>query len=185
MELSESLTQSYKTNANTLHHQHVDVEMSSPQSPIDVEMPPPPIDFEMPPPIPKHLRNRKCECVYGYSFTDAFMQARFDTHPPALAEPEPPRSSWRWHQYKLNAIFDDAERVGLGYSVHFEELLVDHVDIAYWSYTDGGCIRKSVPTARHLKKFADALGIMEPAGWFDTKFPYVSRCGCCAHGNDT
>ncbi|KAJ6465050.1 hypothetical protein C8R47DRAFT_1155484 [Mycena vitilis] len=131
--------------------------------------PPPchqPVEYEAPPPVPDCLVQRRRECVYGFCLTDAFMQSRFDAHP--LEEPEPPRSTDAWKEYKLDAMYNAGDRVGL-------HIFLEHVeegDVAYFSCTNRGTIAARVPTVRHLKMFADELGISEPAQWYATRAPY-------------
>ncbi|KAJ7621546.1 hypothetical protein DFH06DRAFT_1305794 [Mycena polygramma] len=122
--------------------------------------PPPEISWVSPPPIPTKFSGG--EWVYGYVLTDEFMQAYFDAHPPE--DPEPPRSSHLWRPFKIGAIF----RVGLslGLNVFFERL---EEDVAYFSYTTHGNISRNVPAECHMGSFAKALGITEPARWYNTK----------------
>ncbi|KAJ6465033.1 hypothetical protein C8R47DRAFT_1235986 [Mycena vitilis] len=142
-------------------------EVTPPVSPEPSELHKP-TEYEPPPPVPEHLVQRRRECVYGFCLIDAFMQARFDAHP--LEEPEPPRSTDAWKEYKLDAMYNAGDRVGL-------HIFLEHVeegDVAYFSCTDRGIIAANVPAAPHLKRYADELGITEPAQWYCTKAPYYN-----------
>ncbi|KAJ7982782.1 hypothetical protein DFH06DRAFT_1171549 [Mycena polygramma] len=113
---------------------------------------PPPLepDYDMPPPIPAHLRN--CDCVYGYTLTDAFVKTYFDAHPPQ--DLESPRAA-----LLSRVIFDVADRLGI--EVDFER------DFAFFSYTRHGKPVRKVPSEKRMKMFTDALGFAEPQ-WIDS-----------------